>query len=103
MIMLLSCYVDDIILIGNNLVEIDKFGMLGCNLVKTPLYFIVIIKVLSQFMYSLRKSHLNIILRLLRYLKFNPEKGFSMLKSSCFVDADWLYCFLGRYIDLMEK
>lgn len=24
MIMLLSCYVDDIILIGNNLVEIDK-------------------------------------------------------------------------------
>lgn len=42
------------------------------------------VQVLSPFMHSPRKSHLNIGLRLLHYLKSNPSKCFSVLKSRVF-------------------
>lgn len=48
-----------------------------------------------------KKSHLNIALRLLRYLKSNHGQGISVSKSSClslkgFVDADWAKCLVSR-------
>lgn len=55
------------------------------------------VQTLSQFMHSPRKSHLEIAIRLLRYLKMNPRKGVSIVKSNSysitgFVDADWAKC-----------
>ncbi|KAJ9561025.1 hypothetical protein OSB04_006185 [Centaurea solstitialis] len=54
---------------------------------------------LSQFMHSPRKSHLNLALRVLRYLKKSPGKGILFTPSSSFkllgyVDADWGKCYL---------
>ncbi|KAJ9546310.1 hypothetical protein OSB04_018853 [Centaurea solstitialis] len=56
---------------------------------------------LSQFMHSPRKSHLNLALRVLRYLKKSPGKGILFTPSSDFklvgfVDADWGKCLSSR-------
>lgn len=56
---------------------------------------------LSQFMHSPRKSHLEIALRLLRYIKFSPGTSISILKNSSydifsFVDVDWAKCLSTR-------
>ncbi|XP_024996764.1 uncharacterized protein LOC112529658 [Cynara cardunculus var. scolymus] len=56
---------------------------------------------LSQFMHAPRQSHLNLALRILRYLKLSPGKGISFTKSECFnltayVDADWGKCLSSR-------
>ncbi|KAL7608142.1 hypothetical protein Lser_V15G12411 [Lactuca serriola] len=59
-----------------------------------------VVQVLSQFMHSLRKSHFNIAIRLLRYLKLNPGRGFAVTKGNpilkSFVDADWAKCLVSR-------
>ncbi|KAJ0801453.1 putative RNA-directed DNA polymerase [Helianthus annuus] len=59
------------------------------------------VQFLSQFMHSPSKSHLDIALRLLRYLKLSPGKGVSFkrssdLKLSGFVDSDWGKCLKTR-------
>nr|KAJ0196275.1 hypothetical protein LSAT_V11C700361250 [Lactuca sativa] len=59
------------------------------------------VQVLSQYMHSPRKSHLNIAFRLLRYLKNSPGKGVALTRSSVlelkgFVDADWAKCLATR-------
>ncbi|KAJ0480735.1 putative RNA-directed DNA polymerase [Helianthus annuus] len=59
------------------------------------------VQFLSQFMHSPCKSHLEIALRLLRYLKLSPGKGISFkrssdLKISGFVDSDWGKCLKTR-------
>lgn len=56
---------------------------------------------LSQFMHAPRRSHLNLALRILRYLKKSPGKGISFSRSeffklSAFVDADWGKCLSSR-------
>ncbi|KAJ0599026.1 putative RNA-directed DNA polymerase [Helianthus annuus] len=55
------------------------------------------VQFLSQYMHSPCQSHLDIALRLLRYLKLSPGKGISFnkssdLKISGFVDSDWGKC-----------
>ena len=52
-------------------------------------------------MHNPKKSHLNIALRLLRYLKGSPGKGVSFVKSknltlSGFSDTDWAKCLFSR-------
>ncbi|KAJ0621772.1 putative RNA-directed DNA polymerase [Helianthus annuus] len=59
------------------------------------------VQFLSQFMHSPCQSHLDIALRLLRYLKLSPGKGISFKKSSNmvltgFVDSDWAKCLKTR-------
>ncbi|KAF5768198.1 putative RNA-directed DNA polymerase [Helianthus annuus] len=59
------------------------------------------VQFLSQFMHSPCQSHLDIALRLLRYLKLSPGKGFSFKKSgnmtlTGFVDSDWAKCLKTR-------
>ncbi|XP_024965192.1 uncharacterized protein LOC112505527, partial [Cynara cardunculus var. scolymus] len=56
---------------------------------------------LSQFMHAPRQSHLNLALRILRYLKLSPGKGVSFIRSenfslSAYVDADWGKCLSSR-------
>src|ERR1044072_10047523 len=51
--------------------------------------------VVSQFMHSPRKKHLDVVNQILRYLKGTPEKGLLFRKSEnksveCFADADWV-------------
>ncbi|KAJ9542639.1 hypothetical protein OSB04_029145 [Centaurea solstitialis] len=60
-----------------------------------------VVHCLSQFMHSPRKSHLNLALRVLRYLKKSPGKGILFTPSSSFkllgyVDADWGKCLSSR-------
>ncbi|KAF5779215.1 putative RNA-directed DNA polymerase [Helianthus annuus] len=55
------------------------------------------IQFLSQFMHSPKEVHLNLALRLLRYLKQSPGKGLSFKKSVKldlygFADSDWAKC-----------
>lgn len=52
-------------------------------------------------MHSSRRSHLDIALRLLRYLKSSPRKAISILKNNSnevfgFVDANWAKCLSTR-------
>uniref|UniRef100_A0A251UGL6 Putative reverse transcriptase, RNA-dependent DNA polymerase, Gag-polypeptide of LTR copia-type n=1 Tax=Helianthus annuus TaxID=4232 RepID=A0A251UGL6_HELAN len=59
------------------------------------------VQFLSQFMHSPCQSHLDIALRLLRYLKLSPGKGISFKKSDSmvltgFVDSDWAKCLKTR-------
>ncbi|KAJ9538263.1 LOW QUALITY PROTEIN: hypothetical protein OSB04_030996 [Centaurea solstitialis] len=60
-----------------------------------------VVHCLSQFMHAPRKSHLNLALRVMRYLKQSPGKGISFSPSSefklCgFVDSDWGKCLSSR-------
>ncbi|XP_021979963.1 uncharacterized mitochondrial protein AtMg00810-like [Helianthus annuus] len=77
------------------------------------------VQFLSQYMHSPCQSHLDIALRLLRYLKLSPGKGVSIKKSSMvmsgFVDSEWAKClktrrsvtgygiFFGRDTSFLEK
>ncbi|KAJ0532312.1 putative RNA-directed DNA polymerase [Helianthus annuus] len=59
------------------------------------------VQFLSQFMHSPKEVHLNLALRLLRYLKQSPGKGLSFKKSSKlelygFADSDWAKCLNTR-------
>ncbi|KAL4569586.1 hypothetical protein LXL04_025227 [Taraxacum kok-saghyz] len=59
------------------------------------------IQTLSQFMHAPRKSHVKLAMRVLRYLKLNPGKGISIIKSKslkliAYVDADWAKCLSTR-------
>ena len=52
-------------------------------------------------MYSPRKSHVRLAMRVLRYLKLSPGKGISIIKSQNMrlvghVDADWAKCLSTR-------
>ncbi|GKD28484.1 ribonuclease H-like domain-containing protein [Tanacetum coccineum] len=54
---------------------------------------------LSQFMHKPLRSHLEIALRVLRYLKSNPCKGVHIVRQpkaslEAFVDADWAKCLI---------
>ena len=59
------------------------------------------VQTLSQFMHRPRKSHLEIALRLLKYLKQSPRKRIKITKSESnvitgFVDTDWAKCIPTR-------
>ncbi|KAJ0913978.1 putative RNA-directed DNA polymerase [Helianthus annuus] len=59
------------------------------------------VQFLSQYMHKPCQSHLDIALRLLRYLKQNPGKGVMFRKTdgfdiSGFVDSDWGKCTMTR-------
>ncbi|KAJ0621525.1 putative RNA-directed DNA polymerase [Helianthus annuus] len=59
------------------------------------------VQYLSQFMHKPTNSHLQIALRLLRYLKKNPGKGILISKGNTFdlkgfVDSDWGKCLVSR-------
>ncbi|KAF5815294.1 putative RNA-directed DNA polymerase [Helianthus annuus] len=59
------------------------------------------VQFLSQYMHKPCQSHLDIALRLLRYLKQNPGKGVMFRKTesfdlSGFVDSDWAKCTVTR-------
>ncbi|KAJ0752905.1 putative RNA-directed DNA polymerase [Helianthus annuus] len=59
------------------------------------------VQFLSQYMHKPCESHLDIALRLLRYLKQNPGKGVMFRKTdgfdiSGFVDSDWGKCTMTR-------
>ncbi|KAJ0920331.1 putative RNA-directed DNA polymerase [Helianthus annuus] len=59
------------------------------------------VQFLSQFMHSPNEMHLNLALRLLRYLKQSPGKGLSFKKSVSlnllgFADSDWGKCLSTR-------
>ncbi|KAJ0435793.1 putative RNA-directed DNA polymerase [Helianthus annuus] len=59
------------------------------------------VQYLSQFMHSPTNSHLQVALRLLRYLKSSPGKGVLFSKGSCFSltaysDSDWGKCTVSR-------
>ncbi|KAJ0764103.1 putative RNA-directed DNA polymerase [Helianthus annuus] len=59
------------------------------------------VQFLSQFMHKPCQSHLDIALRLLRYLKQNPGKGVMFRKTdnfdiSGYVDSDWGKCTMTR-------
>jgi len=56
---------------------------------------------LSQVMHSLRKSHLAVALRLLRFIKHSPGKGINIIKSNSlclkgFAYVDWAKCLFSR-------
>lgn len=62
-------------------------------------YISYIVQVSSQCMHSPRKSHLNITMRLLRYLKSNLGKDINVSKSKnlilkSYVDVDWEKCLV---------
>ncbi|GJT70423.1 ribonuclease H-like domain-containing protein [Tanacetum coccineum] len=154
----LLVYVDNIIVTGNNVDEIEKFkeflrtkfqikdlgklneyGLLACKPFATPLeqnlaisneptevdkvldnvteYQMLIGKLiylthtrpdisylvhcLIQFMHKPLRSHIKIALKVLRYLKSNPEKGVHIVRQpkaslEAFVDADWAKCLATR-------
>ncbi|XP_052621017.1 secreted RxLR effector protein 161-like [Lactuca sativa] len=59
------------------------------------------VQILSQYMHKPYKSHVNIALRLLRYLKDCPGKGIHITKTDSLsligsVDADWAKCLFSR-------
>ncbi|KAJ0472560.1 putative RNA-directed DNA polymerase [Helianthus annuus] len=59
------------------------------------------VQFLSQFMHKPKEVHLNLALRLLRYLKRNPGKGLTFKKSNKlnlygFADSDWAKCLSTR-------
>ncbi|KAL4580545.1 hypothetical protein LXL04_016743 [Taraxacum kok-saghyz] len=59
------------------------------------------VQVLSQFMHKPTKYHLNVALRLLRYLKGSPGKGIAIRKSDVlnlqgYSDGDWAKCLFTR-------
>ncbi|KAJ0919654.1 putative RNA-directed DNA polymerase [Helianthus annuus] len=59
------------------------------------------VQFLSQFMHSPKEVHLNLALRLLRYLKKSPGKGLVFKKSANleligFADSDWAKCLTTR-------
>ncbi|KAJ0535497.1 putative RNA-directed DNA polymerase [Helianthus annuus] len=59
------------------------------------------VQFLSQFMHTPKEVHLDLALRLLRYLKLNPGKGLSFKKSANldlygFADSDWAKCLSTR-------
>ncbi|GJT26407.1 ribonuclease H-like domain-containing protein [Tanacetum coccineum] len=147
----LLVYVDDIIVIGNSVVEIQKFkdflrtrfqikdlsklkyflgievleidqghclsqrkyyldllsdfGLLACKPSATHLEQNFSITNEStdvdKLMHKPLRSHVKIALRVLRYLKGNPEKGIHIFKQpktslKAFVDADWAKCLVTR-------
>ncbi|XP_028078310.1 uncharacterized protein LOC114280179 [Camellia sinensis] len=54
----------------------------------------IAVSTVSQFMHAPRTSHLEAVMRILRYLKSSPEKGLYFSKHShlsveAFTDADW--------------
>ncbi|KAJ0837766.1 putative RNA-directed DNA polymerase [Helianthus annuus] len=59
------------------------------------------VQFLSQFMHKPKEVHLNLALRLLRYLKRSPGKGLTFKKSNelklyGFADSDWAKCLSTR-------
>ncbi|KAJ0441170.1 putative RNA-directed DNA polymerase [Helianthus annuus] len=59
------------------------------------------VQFLSQYMHSPTQTHLDIALRLLRYLKLSPGKGVNFKKCehmiiTGFVDSDWAKCLKTR-------
>ncbi|KAM0050951.1 putative RNA-directed DNA polymerase [Helianthus debilis subsp. tardiflorus] len=59
------------------------------------------VQFLSQFMHKPKEVHLNLALRLLRYLKQSPGKGLTFKKSNelnlyGFADSDWAKCLSTR-------
>jgi hypothetical protein len=59
------------------------------------------VSVVSQFMHSPRESHMEVVYRILRYLKSSPGKGllFSRhdhLKIEAYTDADWAGSIMDR-------
>ncbi|GJW34408.1 ribonuclease H-like domain-containing protein, partial [Tanacetum coccineum] len=137
----LLVYVDDIIVTENNIDE-NEYGLLACKPSTTPLeqnlairneptdidkvldniteYQRLIGKLiylthtrpdisysvhcLSQFMHKPLKSHIKIALKVLRYLKSDPEKGIHIVRQpkaslEAFVDADWAKCLaIKKYV-----
>ncbi|GKD25015.1 kinase RLK-Pelle-CrRLK1L-1 family protein, partial [Tanacetum coccineum] len=93
----LFVYVDDIVITGNNLSEIEKFKMfLKSKFQITDLgklkYFLSI-----EFMQAPLECHLNAALKVLRYLKGSPGSGIQInknenLKLRAYADFDWARC-----------
>ena len=53
-----------------------------------------VLSVVSQFMHSPSKEHMNVVIRILRYLKSSPRKGILFTKGdnldiNSYTDADW--------------
>ncbi|GKA60577.1 ribonuclease H-like domain-containing protein [Tanacetum coccineum] len=92
----LLVYVDDIIVTGNNVDEIEKFK----EFLRTT-FQIKDLGKLNQFMHKPLRSHTKIALKVLRYLMSNPGKGVHIVRQpkasleAC-VDADWAKCLATR-------
>ncbi|GKC31474.1 ribonuclease H-like domain-containing protein [Tanacetum coccineum] len=76
----LLVYVNDIVITGNDVSEIEKFKIF-----------------LNQYMHAPLVSHLDVVLRVLRYLKCSPGSGIQIykkgnLKLRAYADCDWAIC-----------
>ncbi|KAH9786038.1 reverse transcriptase Ty1/copia-type domain-containing protein [Citrus sinensis] len=81
---ILIVYVNDIILIGNDRDEIEDLR-----------------GVVSQFMHSPNVEHMEVVFRILKYLKTSPGKGILFSKNNhlwveAYTDADWAGSFADR-------
>lgn len=65
----------------NNITKYPKLIAKLIYLTITRPHISFTVQTLSQFMHSPGKSHLNIAMRVLRYLKQNPGSGISISKS----------------------
>lgn len=73
-----------------------KIGKLN-NLTNTRPDLSFCVQDLSQFMYAPRKSHLDVVIHVLRHLRNDPGQGLLFTKQSSFAleaycDADWSAC-----------
>ncbi|GJZ39135.1 ribonuclease H-like domain-containing protein [Tanacetum coccineum] len=102
----LLVYVDDIIITGNSVYEIEKFKVfLKSKFMIKDLgklkYFLGIEVVDTDKDYSSLTSHLKIAFKILRYLKSCPGLGVHVTKTSgmfltAYSDADWAKCIVTR-------
>ncbi|GJX15623.1 ribonuclease H-like domain-containing protein [Tanacetum coccineum] len=87
---------------------LDDFGLLGCKPVMTPLHENIVLAHKESendkflHMHSLLKSHLDIAMRVLKYLKLAPGYGIQFSKRNsvfdinAFSDSDWAKCPVTR-------
>lgn len=85
----------------DNITKFQKLVLKLIYLTRTRPYISYSFQNLSQFMHKPKKSHLNVVIRLLRYLKGSPGKGVAITKSNTFglngfVDVDWANCLSSR-------